>query len=148
MATVGDRYQPNGAREWCTPHLNCDSGDAQAGWLGAVPCDSGKALTRRWANEDRARPPRWRAGAETALPRRGRLVWRSARDSTENIIHDAIAEFSRLHLSCPIRPWNVPGVHVDAVGASPGDRVGGAVKVYYLRPVEDVKSTAQLRVRP
>jgi hypothetical protein len=116
-----------------------------------VPCDSGKALTRRWADDDRARPPRWRARAETALPRRGRLVWRSARDSTENIIHDAIAEFARLHLSCPIRPWNVPGVHVDAVGASPGDRVGGAVKVYFIpspRPVEDVKSTTQLRVRP
>ena len=27
-----DRYQPNGARERCTPHLNCDSGDAQAGY--------------------------------------------------------------------------------------------------------------------
>jgi len=89
-------------------------GDAQAGWLGAVPCDSGKALTRRWADDDRARPPRWRARAETALPRRGRLVWRSGRDSTENIIHDVIAEFARLHLSCPIRPWNIPGVHVDA----------------------------------
>ena len=24
MATVGDRYQPNGARQMCTSHFNCE----------------------------------------------------------------------------------------------------------------------------
>ena len=39
---------------------------------------------------------------------------------------DADAGRARQHLPEPTRPWNVPGVRVDAVVGSPGERVGGA----------------------
>ena len=42
------------------------------------------------------------------------------------VMHDAEAERAWRQPPGPTRPWRVPGVHVDAVRGSPGDRVGGA----------------------
>eukprot|EP00964_Phaeocystis_antarctica_P082085 scaffold51448_cov64-Phaeocystis_antarctica.AAC.1 len=42
-------------------------------------------------------------------------------------MHDAEAEPAWRQPPGPTRPWRVPGVHVDAVGGSPGDRAGGAL---------------------
>ena len=47
-------------------------------------------------------------------------------------MHDADARRARQRPSGPTRPWKVPSVRVDAVGGSPGNRVGEAVSVHSL----------------
>eukprot|EP00964_Phaeocystis_antarctica_P096447 scaffold62726_cov102-Phaeocystis_antarctica.AAC.2 len=61
-------------------------------------------MARSQVPEDYTRTQRWRARAKTSLLGRR---W--------------------LHPSGSTRPWLVPGVHVVAVGGSPGDRVGESV---------------------
>ena len=73
------KFEEGGKRGFCLgfsrdSHVKTFAMREPGGW-GLCPT----TRARRWADEDRARPPRWRARAEIALPRRGRLVWRSAR---------------------------------------------------------------------
>ena len=68
---------------------------------------------------------RWRATAESSLPRRSGLVRRCG--SNRHKMDDADAGRARQHPSGPTRPWLVPGAQVDAVGGSHGDRVGESV---------------------
>ena len=52
--------------------------------------------------------------------------------SNRQKMHDADAERARQNLPEPTGLWRVPGAHVAAMGASFGDRVGGAVSVHSL----------------
>ena len=56
-------------------------------------------------------------------------------------MHDADAGRARQHNPEPTGLWQVPGVHVVAVGAPPGDRVVGAVSVVTLGFIETVIDT-------
>ena len=49
--------------------------------------------------------------------------------SNRQKMHDADAERARQNLPEPTGLWRVPGAHVAAMGASFGDRVGGAVQL-------------------
>ena len=55
--------------------------------------------------------------------------------SNRQKMHDADAERNRQNLPEPTASglWRVPGAHVAAMGASFGDRVGGAVSLHSLR---------------
>ena len=52
--------------------------------------------------------------------------------SNRQKLHDADAERARQNLPEPTGLWRVPGAHVAAMGASFGDRVGGAVSIHSL----------------
>jgi hypothetical protein len=68
-----------------------------------VPCDSG----RRRADEDRARPPRWRATAKTALPgeQAGSAMWSNRQKNTTRTPGgpDSTSPSPRGYGECPAR---------------------------------------------
>ena len=66
------------------------------------------------------RPKLHSQGVAVAGKQAGSVMWSNRRK-----MHDADAGCTRQHPPEPTRPWRVPGVRVDAVGGSHGDRVEG-----------------------